>query len=309
MLDRKLQAFVRVAELHSFTAAAESLYISQSALSQQIKLLEQQLGFALFDRRQRGAALTQAGAAFLPRAQQLLALYENSVQEGRTITLMEQQHRARLKAGCLDNHIFTVWPALYALLPETCKDSVNPRPARYPSRIELYRALLRGAEDMAVQLENDELYRFGLQFHPITSIPVVCKLFLPTPEIEAKESFAIEDLLQCDVCFHYEQGNSLYEDALRRRLKQAKTDLRVLEPADFFSAKTSAEDRRTILLLVPSIQYPGDPALVRPLEWEEGARIGFVTAADCGRNTLDYIAQVRAAAAEHPELWQWQPKR
>ena len=45
MTIHQLQSFLAVAEKQSFTAAADALYISQSALSQQIRQLEHQLGF------------------------------------------------------------------------------------------------------------------------------------------------------------------------------------------------------------------------------------------------------------------------
>ncbi|EJT84990.1 LysR family transcriptional regulator [Pseudomonas putida S11] len=70
---RQLRYFVEIAECGSFSAAAERLYIAQSALSRQIKELEQQLGTPLFERTARLPRLTLAGQAFLERARRLLA--------------------------------------------------------------------------------------------------------------------------------------------------------------------------------------------------------------------------------------------
>lgn len=64
MTIHQLQSFLAVAEKQSFTAAADTLYISQSALSQQIRQLEHQLGFQLFDRSTRQVTLTRQAAAF-----------------------------------------------------------------------------------------------------------------------------------------------------------------------------------------------------------------------------------------------------
>ena len=75
MTIHQLQSFLAVAEKQSFTAAADTLYISQSALSQQIRQLEHQLGFQLFDRSTRQVTLTEAGRSFYRNAQQLQALY------------------------------------------------------------------------------------------------------------------------------------------------------------------------------------------------------------------------------------------
>lgn len=70
---RQLRYFVEIAECGSFSAAAERLYIAQSALSRQIKELEQQLGTPLFERTARLPRLTLAGQAFLERSRRLLA--------------------------------------------------------------------------------------------------------------------------------------------------------------------------------------------------------------------------------------------
>ncbi|MGS7253300.1 LysR family transcriptional regulator [Pseudomonas sp. SK] len=70
---RQLRYFVEIAECGSFSAAAERLYIAQSALSRQIKELEQQLATPLFERTARLPRLTLAGQVFLERARRLLA--------------------------------------------------------------------------------------------------------------------------------------------------------------------------------------------------------------------------------------------
>lgn len=61
---RQLRYFLKAKELLNFTEAANSLYISQSTLSQQIRQLEDELGLPLFDRVGKKVALTQAGEVF-----------------------------------------------------------------------------------------------------------------------------------------------------------------------------------------------------------------------------------------------------
>ncbi|OXY94091.1 LysR family transcriptional regulator [Streptomyces diastatochromogenes] len=73
---RDLRYFVAVAEELHFTRAAERLYVSQPALSKQIRALERQLGAELLHRDRHGVALTAAGEALLPHARQVLAAWE-----------------------------------------------------------------------------------------------------------------------------------------------------------------------------------------------------------------------------------------
>jgi len=82
---RQLRYFVEIAEAGSFSAAAERLYIAQSALSRQIKELELQLGTVLFERTARLPRLTVAGQAFLERARHLLADLDKAERLAREI--------------------------------------------------------------------------------------------------------------------------------------------------------------------------------------------------------------------------------
>jgi DNA-binding transcriptional LysR family regulator len=69
MDTQNLEAFLQVADLASFSAAAEALHLTQPAVSKRIAALEQQLGGPLFDRIGRKVSLTEAGRALLPHAQ------------------------------------------------------------------------------------------------------------------------------------------------------------------------------------------------------------------------------------------------
>ena len=70
---RQLRYFVEIADSGSFSAAAERLFVAQSALSRQIKALESHLQTPLFERTARQPRLTAAGDAFYPRARNLLS--------------------------------------------------------------------------------------------------------------------------------------------------------------------------------------------------------------------------------------------
>ncbi len=78
---RQLKYVVAVARRLSFTKAAESLVVAQPALSQQIGALERELGVRLFERTNRRVALTDAGRAFVSRAERILADAESIVED------------------------------------------------------------------------------------------------------------------------------------------------------------------------------------------------------------------------------------
>jgi len=74
---RKLQCFLAVAFEGNLTRAAESLFLSQSALSGQIKQLEEEVEFPLFVRQARGMALTTEGETLLPYARSAIQAMED----------------------------------------------------------------------------------------------------------------------------------------------------------------------------------------------------------------------------------------
>ncbi|HCF4468293.1 TPA: LysR family transcriptional regulator [Pseudomonas aeruginosa] len=69
---RQLHYFVEIVESGGFSRAAERLFVAQSALSRQVRELEDSIGTPLLRRGPRQVELTPAGRAFLPRAQRLL---------------------------------------------------------------------------------------------------------------------------------------------------------------------------------------------------------------------------------------------
>jgi DNA-binding transcriptional LysR family regulator len=71
---RRLEIFAKVAELGSFSRAAEALFLTQPTVSEHIRALEDELGVQLLDRLGRGASPTRAGQLFLGYTQRILAL-------------------------------------------------------------------------------------------------------------------------------------------------------------------------------------------------------------------------------------------
>lgn len=77
MSIRRLRTLVAVAEQGTFAAAAASVFVSQAAVSMQMKALEEELGTPLFDRKKRPPALNPRGLALVPRAREILRAYDD----------------------------------------------------------------------------------------------------------------------------------------------------------------------------------------------------------------------------------------
>lgn len=112
MIERPLdldavQAFVRIAELGSFTRAAEAMRTTQAAVSLKLKRLESRLGCRLVERTPRHVELSARGAAFLDHARELVEAHD------RALTAFAGA-RQRLTVGISDHVAGPELPALIA---------------------------------------------------------------------------------------------------------------------------------------------------------------------------------------------------
>ncbi len=117
---RQLSYFVTVAEELHFGRAAERLHIVQSAVSQQIRRLERELGAELFDRSPRHVRLTGAGERLLPEARAVLTAADRA----RAAVAPRTSLRLGTSTG-LGAHLDRVLAAFAALAPDTAVELVS----------------------------------------------------------------------------------------------------------------------------------------------------------------------------------------
>lgn len=106
---RHLRYFIAVAEELHFGRAAERLHMAQPPLSQQIRQLEEYLGFQLFHRTKRNVQLTEAGQIFLERCQQLLIQLDQAIQDGQQASRGEI---GKLAIGFVSSTAYSVLPSM-----------------------------------------------------------------------------------------------------------------------------------------------------------------------------------------------------
>ncbi|MBV7335985.1 LysR family transcriptional regulator [Chloroflexi bacterium TSY] len=105
----QLTGFLEIAREGSMTRAAEKLFLTQPALSLQIKALEEDLGEELFERNGRLLRLTSAGQVMRERSEQILNMVDQTRQE--VLSLKELQ-RGRLTIGTNDTNCLYVLPSI-----------------------------------------------------------------------------------------------------------------------------------------------------------------------------------------------------
>ena len=171
---RKLRYFVAVAERLHFGRAAEALYITQPALSRQIRQLEQELGVPLFARNSRDVALTPAGEQLARDAPRVLAASQATVKLARRAGSGGRSLKVGFMLGTdLD-------PALRAFTHDHPDVDVQIKRIRWWNQTQ---ALLDGGVDIAfVRLPIDT---DGLQLVPLYSEPI--RVALPADHLLAAE--------------------------------------------------------------------------------------------------------------------------
>ena len=101
---RNIHTFIRVAELKSFTKAADELNYVQSTVTMQIQQLERELGYPLFDRIGKKVSLTSLGMEFLAYAYEIL----HAVEKAETLGRDTDSIRGMLRLGVSESILFGV---------------------------------------------------------------------------------------------------------------------------------------------------------------------------------------------------------
>ncbi len=162
---RHLETLLAAADSGSFAAAADRVGVTQSAVSMQMKALEDELGTALFDRTRRPPALNETADTLLPRIRDLVRLAEEiqAVAAGGTV-------RGRLRLGIIPTAATGLVPDALARLAERAPDLR----IRVESGLsaDLVRRVAQGALDAAVVTETPRLER-GLVLKPVLDEPLV----------------------------------------------------------------------------------------------------------------------------------------
>ena len=112
-----LRSLVAVVDRSSFTRAAQVLHLSQSTVSQHVRLLERKVGIELIVREQRGVKPTPRGSEFVDRARGLLAEHDELV--GDFAGTGSLRRRRRLSIGSIEHAADQVLPRLLGVFRET----------------------------------------------------------------------------------------------------------------------------------------------------------------------------------------------
>lgn len=166
MSIRALKTLVAISEHGSFRAAADAVFISHAAVSQQMKRLEDELQVALFDRSTRTPTLNQLGRTMVAQARDVIAAYD----ELMTSTGKQSQLTGELIIGAVPSTMAGLIPKSLSAFREEYPDvHIRIVPNLTP---DLVAQVERGALDAAV-LSRPRLVADFLNWQPIAEEPLV----------------------------------------------------------------------------------------------------------------------------------------
>ena len=179
-----MRYFTAIAEDLSFSRASQRLNISQSALSRQIQLFEDELGVRLFDRLGRTIALTPSGQELLHRCQTILSDAEAIARRARELS---GGSAGRLRIGAtpqtLESVLAPFLPGFQAAFPDVEITLVENGSARLSEQLE------RGRLDLAIAGRAEGSSLVGRELFPLGVLAVVPEEspHLGKPQIDVSE--------------------------------------------------------------------------------------------------------------------------
>lgn len=248
MKIERFQYFVEVARLGNLTAAARKCYISQTAMSQQMDALEEELGIRLLERTRTGTSLTAAGRHLLPKAEALLACYQDILYTF-TNHSNDEKELTVFYTGPLEQQLLLQAVPAFHRLHEDVDVKIRQRPMA-----DMAASLENGSCDIALAVPGEVVLK-GYRHIAILQKPI-CAAVSECSPLAQQESLTIEALkdfhcilLRDEACTH------VSTDIRQWLLSFGWTDDRILY-ADTIENQLLMVNLNQGITFVPAGRYP-----------------------------------------------------
>lgn len=285
---RQLECALAVAEHLSFRRAAESVFISQPALSLQIQQLETLIGARLFERDRRRVILTPAGEALIPQARAALLAVDGLVEAARTL---RDPLSGTLRLGVIPTVAPYVLPGLMTPLRKRCPELRLL--LREETTAKLVADVQEGKLDLALLALEAELG--SLETHTLYADPFV--LAAPAGHALAGRKLVRVEELEGEEVLLLDEGHCLRQQALALCQRAGAHEL-----GDFRATSLNTLVRMvasgTGLTLLPSMAAPfevhaRDKLAIVPLERRPSRSIGLAWRSSTARRaTFEELARL-----------------
>lgn len=285
MYNHQLKTFLEVAEAGSFAGAAMKLYISSSAVIQQINNLEEDLKVSLFTRSKKGVCLTEAGEFLLGKVREIIR--ENDLLRQRLIEI-----DTRNKAICIGTSMFEKCRLLYELWVLFSMES-----KKYEIRMitmDDWHGSPRGA-DLVESVHNCAPWQKEMDFLELCRVPYGLAVAKSHP-LADKKIITMEDIKGQTIAV-LRQGSADPVNRVVAVLEEAGADMRCY---DAFSPSVIWDcSYYRWLLLIPAVwEDIIFDMTVRPCRWDYTVPYGIFYRKDLSAPAAEFLSFIRETYRE-----------
>jgi len=161
MTTKQIDYCIEVARTLNFSRAADNLFVSQPTFSYQIKLLEEEVGFTIFERNGKGAELTPAGAQFVSFLTGMRQDLKRAIEQGQNFSA---KYKDSISICMMVRQALYFLPEAMKLFEESCPDVQITPSFRYENSME---AFLQNETDVVFALKEQTRQVAGIDVHDL----------------------------------------------------------------------------------------------------------------------------------------------
>lgn len=294
MYNKQLDTFIQVADQGSFSKAAEVLYISPTAVLKQINLLENDLGFPLFVRTNRGIFLTEAGKSLYKDAKYIIRYSRDSINRAKNaMKKSEQVIRIGTSLMTPSKFVTDLWPKISDMCPNLKFQVVSfentPENAR-----DILKNLGQNIDIVAGTYDDAFLKSRECEALKLSDEPICCAVSVNDPLAE-KDMLEISDLYGRTLMM-IGRGWNKYIDLLRDELWGNHPQIHV-EDFSFYNINVfnQCEQEGNLLAVMRPLDNIHPMLKNIPVRWDCTAPFGILHApqpSEAVTRLLDTVSKV-----------------
>lgn len=275
MYNPQLETFLRVADAGSFNKAAEESYITATAVTKQINLLEDSLGVKLFERTHRGLILTKAGKSLYQDAKYIIQYCKDSVTRAKNAM---QEDTAVIRIGTSPmtpaQLLMQIWPQIQEQCPDL-KFQIIPYENTPENAREILANLGKNIDVVGGIFDETMLDLRRCAGLELSREPFCCAVSIHH-RLAAKDKLQIQDLYGENLLLIHRDW-SHYVDQLRDDLWRNHPQIKIMD-FDFYNMDifNRCENSYDVLLAIPGWANVHPLLKVIPVEWNHSIPYGLL---------------------------------